>query len=343
MHPAMDSPSAVYHHPRLIHEATLMANEIRAIANPGSTVYARVMNSVGQWWNGSTFEAYAAANWSTYRVALTEQGSSGVFTANFPSGITAGGTYEYYTHLQSGGSAAEGDQAIGTGTVDWTGTAAVTAGAGSMTGSDFYAYVLRKGFKRTDKSTELYEAITDAIQIMRRRYNFSEAETEATSTDTISVLGDFKLAIESLLGFLIGIVVEDGTDASPLEKVSKQEFDRLYPDINVTSNKGYPKHYCIFGDQVYIGPIPDSTSYVYRLAYSRRAGAIVSSTSGVPFTNFYRDVLADLVQALAYDGLEEYDKADRHFQRFEAGFFDAKRLERINKGETCFNMESRDL
>jgi hypothetical protein len=324
-----------------------MAREIRGVAGTGNTLYARVMNRAGLWWNTSTsaFEAYTAANWANYRIAMTEQGSSGVYVADFPSAIQTSGTYYYYVHVQAGGSAAEGDVILNTGTVDWTGSSSISGVAsGAMSGSDFRDYIVdEKGFTRDDEDDTIYAAITDAIQIMRRRFEFDEAEVEQRSTDTISVLGDFKLNIETNLGLLLGVILEDGTTAVPLKRISKRKFDRLYADINVTADRGYPEHYCVFAGQVYIGPIPDSTSYYYRKTFSTRGGTVTSSTSGVPFTNLYRDVLADLVLAQIYDALEEFDKSDRYFAKFEAGFKDAVRRERRNAGLDHFQMKSLEL
>ncbi len=319
-----------------------MAREIRGVADSG-TLYARILQtSTGYWWNGTTFEAYTAANYANYDVAMTEQGDSGVYVADFPSGITSGGTYEYYVHLQSGGSPAEGDVVAGTGKVDWTGTASITAATGAMTGADFYAYLLRKGLKRTDKSTEAYEAITDAIQEMRQRFAFDEAETEATSTDTISTLGDFKITNETNMGMLLGVILEDDDTGTPLEKKTKAQFDELYPSINVDSDRGYPQHYCVYGGSIYIGPAPDSTDYAYRLTYSRRAGTITSSTTGVPFSDLYRDMLAKLSLHFLYEGLEEFDKAGYYRTQFESLFALAERKERLNAGIGAFNQVYRD-
>jgi len=312
-----------------------MAKEISGVSGTG-TLYARIRNRTGYWWNGSTFETYAAGNYSTYDVAMTEEGNSGVYTADFPSGITTGGTYEYFVHRQAGGSPAEGDLVINTGKIDWTGTSAITSATGSMTGSDFHDYILRLGFKRTDKDTEVYEAITDAVQEMRRRFMFDEAESEATTTDTISVLGDFKISIESDFGLLLGVILEDDDTGTPLIQRSKAQFDVLYPSINVDTDRGYPKHFCIFSGSIYIGPAPDSVSYSYRLSYSKRAGTVTSSTSGVPFTAAYRDVLADNVLSRLYRGLEEFDRASAFEQSFEKGFLLATRRELINSGAHLF-------
>lgn len=321
-----------------------MANELRGVSTSGNTLYARIMNPAGLWWNGSAFEAYSAGNYATYDVALTEQGSSGVYVGTFPAGITTAGTYEYYVYIQSGGSPAESDVLASTGRVDWTGTASSVAAAGSMTGSDFYAYLLRRGFKRTDKATEVYEAITDAIQMFRRRFGFSEAHIDTLTTDTISVAGDYKIDIESDLGMLIGVRLEDGTSGRKLKKIAKSQFEDMYPDIDAdTNDTGYPEHFCVFGEQILIGPRPDSTSYQYRVSYSQSGGTVVSSTASVPFTGLYRDVLADLVYSLLYYGLDEPALGDSFRLRFEAEFPLAVRQERKNSGEGSFCAVYRDI
>ena len=46
--------------------------ELQAQLSTGSTLYAILLNSVGQIWNGSAFEAVNGANWATYDIALTE-------------------------------------------------------------------------------------------------------------------------------------------------------------------------------------------------------------------------------------------------------------------------------
>ena len=315
-----------------------MSNEMRGISSTG-TLDARILNSSGKIWNGTTFETYSSANFSTYLTAMTEQGNSGIYLADFPTGITTGGTYEYFVSRRSGASAAETDTIVTSGKIDWTGTVSITGASGSMIGSDWRDYVLRLGFKRTDKDTELYEATTDSIQKMRRKFMFDEAEAEATTTDTITVLGDFKLTVESDLGLVLGIILEDSDTGTPLLRIPKWRFDELYPSVNVDTDKGYPKHYCLYNGQIYIGPIPDSVSYSYRISYSRRAGTVTSSTAAVPFTNLYRDVLAYDVLFRLYLGLDEPDKASSYKQLFDEGFDEITRRERVNSGSTIWNQE----
>lgn len=316
-----------------------MADELEGVDTSGNTCYALIKNAAGQFWTGSAFETYASIDYADYSgTTMTEQGSSGIFLGDFPVSITDAGTYSYFVKRQAGGSPAESDEIVTSGKVDWTGSASAISITGAMSGSDWRDYVLRGGFKRTDKDTELYEETTDAIQEMRRRFGFAEAEVEKTTTDTISVLGDYSLSLESDFGLLMGVRVIDGQNGTPLIPKNKHDFDQLYPDITVTHDYGYPKHFCVFGGAILIGPIPDRTDFVYEIAYSQRAGTITSSTSSVPFTREYRDVLRDLTLAKLYKLLDEFDKAQFFRAEYDRGWEDAKHRERFNKKAGVFNV-----
>jgi len=87
-------------------------------ATPGSTLYAQVRNGTGQVWNGAAFENYNAGNWNDYDIALTEQGSCGIFVGTFPAGI-ADGSYTVAVFQQAGGSPAAGDLCLGLQGAPW--------------------------------------------------------------------------------------------------------------------------------------------------------------------------------------------------------------------------------
>lgn len=102
-----------------------MSQEIQALAPTGRTVYALIRNASGAVWNGTAFATYLTANYSTYPVALTEQGSaSGYYTGTFPSAIAAG-TYSVVVKVQSGASPAESDANADAGELEWNGSAPV--------------------------------------------------------------------------------------------------------------------------------------------------------------------------------------------------------------------------
>ncbi len=319
-----------------------MSNEFVAATDPDLTIYVILKNSDGKFWNGSSFETYATANRGNYDIAMVEQGtSSGIYLGDFPSLINTSGTYTYYAYIQDGGSPAEPptDTLVNTGSVDWTGTASANGGlggAGSMTGSDWAEYVRRGGWKRTDKDTELFEATSDAIQELRSRFKFDEAHADTDTTDTISTLGDFKISIDAAFGMLTDVILEDDTNATNLIHVSKAQFDELYPDINVTNDRGYPKYFTLYQGQIQIGPVPDSVDYLYRMVYSKSAGLVTSATTAIPFTALYREMLRHFTLERLYELVDSYDKAQYFRSKGELMFEQARSKESLNQGKSFF-------
>lgn len=102
-----------------------MAAEIQADYLSGKVVYFLLRNATGSVWNGSAFVAYATVDYTNYDIAATEQGTaSGYYTADMPSVVA--GVYYVVAKERIGGSPAESDITVGTGTIQWSGSA-VTA------------------------------------------------------------------------------------------------------------------------------------------------------------------------------------------------------------------------
>jgi hypothetical protein len=102
-----------------------MSGEIQIDHPTGANLYARVRDATGLAWNTATpgFEAFNATHWTNYAIALTERGSSGEYVGNFPA--AAAGVYTVTVYLRAGGSPAVGDRSVGTGKIEWSGTAEV--------------------------------------------------------------------------------------------------------------------------------------------------------------------------------------------------------------------------
>jgi hypothetical protein len=82
----------------------------------GSTLYA-TLDSGGQRWNGTAFEAVLLAHWGTYAVAMTEAASTGYFTADRPGGIADGTRLDATIYRRVGGSPAATDPVVGSGEI----------------------------------------------------------------------------------------------------------------------------------------------------------------------------------------------------------------------------------
>ncbi len=121
-----------------------MSSEIQIDYGTASkTLYALVQRITdGKFWNTNTFafEAFTAANYSKYVVAMSELGGAGasaMYTGNFPTSANIGnGTFFVRIRLQVGGSAAVTDTPVASQTMQWTGSAACAL-AGTVSPNTF--------------------------------------------------------------------------------------------------------------------------------------------------------------------------------------------------------------
>lgn len=188
-----------------------------------------------------------------------------------------------------------------------------------MTGSEFYDYVVRT-FKRTDKSAEVYDAITDTVSDMCERMEFEDTKVEAYTVSGISALGDYKIDLPSNFGRLIGDVRwSDQDNSRTLTPLSKQEFNEKFGDPDGDDPMdGEPTHYCVFGNQILLGPVPDDTTYEYQIDYSTfPVDVVTSSTTEVLFTDKARECVKFGTLARAFEVVESFDLADRYRVRYE--------------------------
>lgn len=197
-----------------------------------------------------------------------------------------------------------------------------------MTGSEFYTYVLRE-FKRTDKSTEVYQSITEGLIDIRTRFPFDDFKTEGYTSDGIDSIGDYRLDLPSDFGHIISVrVLEDGNLHDPLIKLGKAQFDEMYPhpnDPDVTT--GIPTHFCIYNGQILLGNVPDDLTYQYEISYSTEpAVEIDSSTTEVDFTDRYRAVLRAKTLEILYELLGADNLALKWKAVYEEGI--ARMIER---------------
>jgi hypothetical protein len=311
-----------------------MAGEIRAIGPSGRTCYVHILNANGQRWNGSEFETFAVANYEDYDVSVTEDGSTGIYKGDFPTSIAAG-RYDIVLFIRSGATPANGDKAVGSQSLSWSGSSTTpeTTPLGALTGSQMRAYIIRSGFRRTDMDDEIYDAMTDTVMEMEQAFRFDERETESSTTDSITVDGDYKLTQQTDFGHIVTLVMVDDNYAVPLDRISKAAYDLLYPNPTGGDYTGYPKNYALFAGQVYIGPIPDRTTYSYRMAYSQRLTSVINAaTDPVPFSSQYREVLKDGCLRRLFKNLKNWDLAERFGQDYGFGLDRIITKERRNRG-----------
>lgn len=322
-----------------------MSGEIRVIGATGNTGYVHLFNSSGQRWNGSSFESFNVLNYADYDVSVTEDGATGVYRGDMPSTVPAG-SIDVVLFMQDGASPANGDRAVGAQSItDWSGSSSAPASTplGSLTGLQMKTYIVNSGFKRDDMDSDIYDALTDTIMEMEQAFRFDEREKETTSTDIITAADDNKINLESDMGHLISVTLIDGDTTTPLCRLSKAAFDLLYSTPTSGMDTGYPKHFCVFAGQIQIGPCPDSLGYAYRQAYSQRLTSVIdATTSPVPFSAQYREILKDGAMYRLLKNLKHFDLASYHKNDFGEGMTRAMMRERRNRGGT-FNVAYNDI
>lgn len=189
-----------------------------------------------------------------------------------------------------------------------------------MSGTEFRDYVVRT-FKRTDKDTEIYDAITDTLLDMCERVGFEETKVEAYTTDGISALGDYKIDLPRDFGRLLGDVRwSDQDDSITLQKLSKQEFNQKFPDPDGDDPlDGKPTHYCVYGNQILLGPVPDDVTYEYQIDYSTfPEDPITSGSSEVLFTDKARECVKFGTLYRLFETIEEWETAAHYRDKYEA-------------------------
>jgi hypothetical protein len=187
-----------------------------------------------------------------------------------------------------------------------------------MTGPEFLAYVKKK-FIRSDKDTEIYEAITDIVADIKYDTQLEAVKEEAYVVG-LSTLGDYQIALPSDFGNLIGNVIlidPDTNDRRILNKISKQTFDERYSDRLFDSYSdtysGTPQDFCVYANQLYVAPVADKVTYKYQINYTTTdTTAVTASTTSVPFTTDYkeRNVVRDGVLAEMHGLMENFEESN---------------------------------
>jgi len=101
-----------------------MTNELHAETTTASTCYCVLLSSVGKIWNGTTFVTIDSGDWTDYDIAMTEA-TAGIYLADMPTTIP--GAYSYVVYIQAGASPAITDTYAGTGWINWSGSAEISA------------------------------------------------------------------------------------------------------------------------------------------------------------------------------------------------------------------------
>jgi hypothetical protein len=206
-----------------------MAGIIATSGQSGLTAYVFIRNESGQIWNGSAFENYNVSNWATYDIAMTEQTSSGFYSASMP--VLSLGRYLITIHGQLGGSPAAGDDVIGQGSILWDGT-------------NVFNEVSLTSQQKTDVLTQIQNALDTAIPGSPTSNSINErikAIDDKLPSGTISDFDESSNNVNlnaSQSGVTIGTVNSLGSTAQ--SQVNAEVVDALFTDLISELTVGAP-------------------------------------------------------------------------------------------------------
>lgn len=164
-----------------------MANELQVDHLTGRTVYFLVRNTVGQIWNGSAFENYTTANLANYAIVATEQGTaSAYYAANMPA--AAAGSYNVLAKDRAGGSAAETDITVGSGPIEWDGSAVIPLSGVPVTAT--ITTILQNVFRRSmssDQASAAAQSLCNVILKLTSKFDAKTGQTFRTDGTTVQI------------------------------------------------------------------------------------------------------------------------------------------------------------
>ena len=161
-----------------------MAGELQAYTTTGLTLYAVLINSIGQAWNTAgtpAFETIEADNWTDYDIAMVESEAPGVYLGDMP-GVIAG-MYTYLVYSRAGANPATTDTLKGTGFLAWDGSAEISvATLNDLSAADVNAEVVDA--LATDVIADSIPADGDRGSIAQSVYMILQLLTEGAISGT---------------------------------------------------------------------------------------------------------------------------------------------------------------
>ena len=177
--------------------------------------------------------------------------------------------------------------------------------------SDFLTYV-KYDLKRTDKDTEITRAYNDmlmwvALQMPHGGYKFQSYINTVEGTEDYPLPGN-------IIHLIHPIKILDGSASSdsgyPLEHISKAEYDRIEPNPNRTSpQKSKPWAYTIYSNSILLTGIPDKSTYLIEINWSRRVTFMSATTDMPSLGSEWDEVLKWGTLERVFAGLGQYDES----------------------------------
>jgi len=121
-----------------------------------------------------------------------------------------------------------------------------------------------------------------------------------------------------------------------LKKISDREDDELTVYDESTTSTGTPLYYWIWGEKIYLRPIPDDAKTLTVYFYGEPDIITVSDSIETP-SRFHMDLTDGVVSGMCYKD-ENYPSGDRYRKKFESNLVEARKWQQKRKRADGFNV-----
>ena len=189
-----------------------------------------------------------------------------------------------------------------------------------MTRLQFLAYI-QQTLKRTDKDTEIYQALNDTIADIASRGKFMDYSFQSY-TQTVVGQVDYSLPT-TLLQLQDPVRLLEGNASGDtgwnLVKVDKETFDEYEPTPYRTDPVcGRSIYYCIYANQILLTPIPDLV-YLLEINWGIVPAKLQQDIDASAFSSIWDEIVKFGVIFRMWEVLGMYQDAQYWQARYEAG------------------------
>lgn len=177
--------------------------------------------------------------------------------------------------------------------------------------STFKTYI-KYDFKRTDKDTELVQALNDAIRWLAAQMPHGGYKYQSW-INTVNEQEDYPLP-STLMHLIHPIRLLEGAAATdsgyPLEHITKEKYDIEEPNPNRTSpSTGKPTKYTVFSRSLLLKPIPNSNTRIIEINWGKDTTDLSGDTDTPNLGAEYNEILKWLSLERLYDGMGMHEDA----------------------------------
>lgn len=165
---------------------------------------------------------------------------------------------------------------------------------------------IKRDFKRTDKDTEIVQAINDAFLwiatiIPHGNYKYQSWIYTAVGREDYSLPSNLIHLIHPVK-FLEGSAASDS--GYPLERITKEEYDILEPNPNRTNpSTGKPIQYTVYSRSILVTPLPDSANYLLEIMWSKRPVSLSADADTPELGAEWDEVIKQIALDKLYAGM----------------------------------------